>query len=289
MFSHEYDLFSTKYITLIFPCKKCGNRIEEIIDSIPTPNLLAEKDMHSATLEQEFVDVECPNCHTNHTIILGSSICGGELYSEDLDENTSFVSEEIDDYFEDYTKTVESNTQFFDTFCKQMEKNKKLFANEILSGELAITLDKLLFSNIITCLETYLSDALINTIKSNQLFFKNFVKNFEEYKKQHFTLNEIYEKLEKLETIVKDDLFSLMYHNLPKIKKIYKITFDIDFPNNLGDIMRKISVRHDLVHRNGKNKDDEEIIITKDELNETYNLVFNFVKEIDDKLNAKIT
>ena len=79
-----------------------------------------------------------------------------------------------------------------------------------------------------------------------------------------------------------------MYHNLFKIKNIYKIAFDINFPDNTADVMRKVSVRHDLVHRNGKDKEGNLITITKDELNETYNLVYDFIKKIDTQLNERI-
>lgn len=92
----------------------------------------------------------------------------------------------------------------------------------------------------------------------------------------------------RLWIILKKDLFNLMYHNLFKIKNIYKITFDINFPDNTSDVMRKVSVRHDLVHRNGKDKEGNLITITKEELNETYNLVYDFIKQIDTQLNEKI-
>ena len=95
--------------------------------------------------------------------------------------------------------------------------------------------------------------------------------------------------MDKLQKRVKDDLFELMYHNLPKISNIYKIIFDIDIPDNMGEIMQRIKIRHDLVHRNGKDKNNKEINISKPQLVETYDLIYNFIKEIDNKLNERIT
>lgn len=289
MFNCEFDAFSTRSITLRFYCSKCGEKIEEVIESFPSPNLLSERDTYLGTLETDCTDIECPNCHKDYNIQLASSMYGGELYSDDLDEDTEMEIEDIeDDYFEDYSEIVESNTSFFDTFYIQMEANKRLFENSVLAPDLEITLDKLLFANIITCLETYLSDALINIVLNNENYLKRFVENFKDYKDNSLKLCDIFKKMESLKKQVKEDLFALMYHNLPKIKEIYKTTLNIDFPNNIGDVMKKIYVRHHLVHRNGKDRDGNQIIITKDELNQTYDLIFKFVKEIDNQFKEKI-
>lgn len=170
-----------------------------------------------------------------------------------------------------------------------MEANKRLFENFVLAPDLEISLNKLLFVNIITCLETYLSDALINSVLDNESNLKRFVENFIDYKDRSFKLCDIYNRMDNLKKLVKEDLYNLMYHNLPKIRAIYKKILNIDFPNNIDDIMKKINDRHHLVHRNGKDLDGNQIIISKEELNQTYDLIYNFVKEIDNQFKEKIT
>ena len=109
MFNCEFDAFSTRSITLRFYCSKCGEKIEEIIESLPSPNFMSERDTYSGTLETDCTDIECPNCHKNYNIQLASSMYGGELYSDDLDEDTEMEIEDIeDDYFKDYSEIVES-------------------------------------------------------------------------------------------------------------------------------------------------------------------------------------
>ena len=142
MFSCEFDAFSTRSIILRFHCSECGEEIEEVIESFPSPNLLSERDTYSGTLETDCTDIECPNCHKDYNIQLASSMYGGGLYSDDLDEDTEMEIEDIeDDYFEDYSEIVESNSLFFDTFCIQMEANQRLFENSVLAPDLEITLD----------------------------------------------------------------------------------------------------------------------------------------------------
>lgn len=289
MFNRDFNAFTARSITLKFRCSECEEIIEETIECIPSPNLLSDRDTYTGTLETDCTDIECPNCHKNYNIQLASSMYGGELYSDDLDEDTKMEVEDIEDnYFEDYSEIVESNSLFFDTFYTQMEANKRLFENFVLAPDLEISLNKLLFVNIITCLETYLSDALINSVLGTEIYLKRFVENFKDYKDSSLKLCDIYKKMENLKNLVKKDLYNLMYHNLPKIKAIYKTTLNIDFPNNIDDIMKKIHVRHHLVHRNGKDPDGNQIIITKEELYQTYDLIFNFVKEIDNQFKEQI-
>lgn len=289
MFNRDFNAFTARSITLKFRCSECEEIIEETIECIPSPNLLSDRDTYTGTLETDCTDIECPNCHKNYNIQLASSMYGGELYSDDLDEDTKMEVEDIEDnYFEDYSEIVESNSSFFDTFYTQMEANKRLFENSVLTPDLEIALDKLLFANIITCLETYLSDALINTVLDNECYLKRFVENFKDYNDNSFKLCDIYKKFENLRNLVKEDLYKLMYHNLFKIRPIYKTTFDIVFPENISDVAKKISIRHHLVHRNGKDHDGNQIIITKEELNQTYDLIFNFVKEIDNQFKEQI-
>lgn len=290
MFNRDFNTFTARGITLRFRCSECEEMIEETIESIPSPNLLSDHDTYTGTLETDCTDIECPTCHKNYNIQLTSSIYGGELYSDDLDEDTEMEVEDIDDnYFENYSEIVESNSLFFDTFCTQMEANKRLFENFVLAPDLEISLNKLLFVNIITCLETYLSDALINSVLDNESNLKRFVENFKDYKDRSFKLCDIYNRMDNLKKLVKEDLYNLMYHNLPKIRAIYKKILNIDFPNNNDDIMKKINDRHHLVHRNGKDLDGNQIIISKEELNQTYDLIFDFVKKIDNQFKTKIT
>ena len=199
MFNCEFNVFSTKSITLKFICSDCNEEIEETIENIPSPNLLSDKDTYSGTLETDCAYIECPNCHKNYTIQLCASMYGGELFSDDLDENTVVEVEDIEEeYYEDYSEIVESNSCFFETFSNQMETNKKLFDNTILDHDLQIALNKLLYANIITCLETYLSDALINSILGKEIYLQKFVENFRDYQKFSFHLNEIYKIMDDL-------------------------------------------------------------------------------------------
>ena len=54
-------------------------------------------DTHRTTLEETSSDIDCPYCSENYSVNLGSSCCGGELYCDDLPENTQYSIEESED------------------------------------------------------------------------------------------------------------------------------------------------------------------------------------------------
>ena len=75
----------------------------------------------------------------------------------------------------------------------------------------------------------------------------------------------------------------MLYHNLPKISGIYKNTLDIQFPS-IKEVMKLINIRHDLIHRNGKNKDGDVIEISKEKLIDTISTIKKFISDIEDQI-----
>jgi hypothetical protein len=58
----------------------------------------------------------------------------------------------------------------------------------------------------------------------------------------------------------------------------------VKFPDELGDIYRAILKRHDIVHRNGKNKDGEEILLQKGDVSALIEKVEQLAQAIDVQL-----
>ncbi|MBE8232813.1 MAG: hypothetical protein HAW67_03695, partial [Endozoicomonadaceae bacterium] len=103
-----------------------------------------------------------------------------------------------------------------------------------------------------------------------------------------FSLSDVYKTHENIETEVKKYLLSLMWHNLGKIKPIYKSTLNIDFPEKdiITSIFQAIKIRHDLVHRNGKSTSGEEILITKEGIKKLIDDSSSFVNHINNQLDS---
>ncbi|MBD0262586.1 MAG: hypothetical protein ICV78_07645 [Tolypothrix sp. Co-bin9] len=86
---------------------------------------------------------------------------------------------------------------------------------------------------------------------------------------------------------VKKYLSSQVWHNLKKVKPMYKDTFDIKFPEHLEELFKAIEKRHHFVHRNGKSKDGEEIILSQKNIEELMAEARKLVDYIDEQFVNK--
>lgn len=190
-----------------------------------------------------------------------------------LDE---FNNEELD---------VIVHSEFYYVFITNIENIEKLLKIYINDESTKQVMYKMLYANIITAMETYLGDAFINTTFKSDEFITNFANNYEDTKNRKVSVSEALRGTKYLFNIITDDMQNILYHNLPKVKNIYKFTLGVEFPKDTGKLMENISVRHDIVHRNGKNKRNDEIELNKDDIIKVKEKIVEFITSIDSKLN----
>lgn len=65
---------------------------------------------------------------------------------------------------------------------------------------------------------------------------------------------------------------------------MYEDTFEIEFPN-IEEVAKIVVNRHNMVHRNGKDKDGNEIVIDKESVENVINIVDEFIHSIDNLIN----
>lgn len=150
-----------------------------------------------------------------------------------------------------------------------------------VEGSVANCFYRLLFVNVITALETYLSDAFINTVVPNPALMRRFIESTPEFQSEKVALSDVFKAIEEIEQKAKSYLADVVWHNLQRVKPMYKDTLDIDFPKDIGAIFRAIIKRHDIVHRNGKTKSGDEISIQQKDVIDLINAVNIFTQHID--------
>lgn len=187
----------------------------------------------------------------------------------------------------DYAKAVLSNVNYFQTFSDEISR-LKLLNNIVIEDEMTLkTLQRQVYIGAITCLETYLSDALVNKVLSSQEFLESFISKYD-FGERKIDINKLFDYVKDAENIAKGAMLDLMYHNLPKVSQIYKAVVGVEFPK-FSTIMKAVLTRHDLVHRNGKTKGGEEVEISKEIVNTVIADVEIFIKDINQKLEKQIT
>jgi len=154
--------------------------------------------------------------------------------------------------FENFKKV---NKDYFSNFEENIKLIRSLIQiTSITSKDESQYLKNMLFSNVITCIEAYLSDALKAIVMSKKEYLRKFVETFKNFKSEKFELQDVFNQYDNIEDRAIKAILDIIYHDLPKVKGIYQDALGITFPN-IGIIMKAVFKRHDFVHRNGKTKD----------------------------------
>ena len=243
---------------------------------MPAPDLMAES--HHDSINSDVFETNCENCGELFDVTLAMGIYGGEGYMDDVEEILDVDDEipgEDDEYFDQelYKATHDEIERVMDGM-------------NILDVDSQSFLFRLLYANVISRMEAYLCDTLVSEVLKDAASQRKFTENDMDLEKQNFSFTDIYAWMDKLPTFIRKSLKELIYHNLPKIKPVYKAVLDVD----LGDIsylMKAIQVRHDIVHRNGKDKDGNMCIVDKDSVKELSTKVSEFIENIEGQLRDK--
>ena len=127
---------------------------------------------------------------------------------------------------------------------------------------------RLLYANVITALETYLSDKFISSVNADEKLLRRFVETTPEFEKRKLTLSEVFNAHESIKNEVKTHLLEVVWHRLDKVEPMFRDTLGIGFPPEMGELHKALIVRHDCVHRNGRTKDGEEHVLSESAIRE---------------------
>lgn len=192
---------------------------------------------------------------------------------------------DLSDYLRD---AISKNTQFYQNFNESIANIRDLGKASLENPKLQSTLHNLLFANTIAAMETYLSDAFINTVSNDPVLIRKFMETTPAFNEKKYKLSEIFSWLDDTKKSVTQYLLEIIYHNIFVVKNMYKCTLDIDFPDDMESIQKAVMTRHDIVHRNGKTKTGDILTITEKEVISNIELISGFISDVDKQLKAKI-
>ena len=185
--------------------------------------------------------------------------------------------------FEHLEDVVKPHTRFFEVFqhstaeISELARQGEALANTDL-------LAKVLFANIITALETYLSDTFVYTVISVPPLIRRLVESDPEFRKRKLMLSDIFRRHDGIKGEVAEYLEGLMYHNLAKVRELYRGTLCVDFPKEMAEIYRAIDDRHDIVHRNGRRRTGEFVNIDLRSLEQLLAAATRLVEQVDSQV-----
>ncbi|HBK41548.1 MAG TPA: hypothetical protein DDZ57_08285 [Porphyromonadaceae bacterium] len=145
-------------------------------------------------------------------------------------------------------------------------------------------LQRILFANVYSSMEAFLQDTCMYYLRRDQRFKETFLKSQESLSKEKIYLSEIFDKISRVDYKIQNAVENTVFHRLSQeICPLFKNTFGIAFPD-YKYIDDNLTIRHDIVHRNGCSKDKSKFhIISKDQLYELIEKVDKFVHALFDE------
>lgn len=183
-----------------------------------------------------------------------------------------------------------SNTEYFQTFLEGIKNVQRLLQLEPPMNEQKAILNRLLYANVVSLMETFLADAITNLVQNNLSLKRKLIEKVPTFSKSTITKSEAFAWFERIDKEVADYLQSdVTYHNIFTVEKLYRSVLDVRFPppDNLADLSRIIKTRHDIVHRNGKTVEGETIILSPNDVKFAIKTVSEFISHVEKQLPHK--
>jgi hypothetical protein len=206
----------------------------------------------------------------------------GELFdiSYEWTRPIGYYEDESEEFF---FETIVQTTEHHQVFNEAITNVEQLLDLKIPSQNQSLLL-KLLYANVITAIETYLSDIFISTVVNDKDLFRKFIEKTPEFKEKKISISDIFKNIDSIKKEAGDYLMGILWHNFGKIKPMFKDTLEVDFPDEMKLLFEAARIRHDLVHRNGKDKENKKHTIFDNTVRDLIEISKNFVSHIDSQL-----
>ena len=157
-----------------------------------------------------------------------------------------------------FIEKVNDGKSAYDVYQKSISQITELMKVNVESSELQEYYFRLLYANVISAMEAYLSKTIITLVLNDENSLWNFVRKFK-WNEEKVKIADVKEVYDGINVRVQTELAGILYHNLSKVKKMYKEILDIDIltdHNEMNFLYNAVETRHDIVHRNGRANED---------------------------------
>lgn len=100
---------------------------------------------------------------------------------------------------------------------------------------------------------------------------------------------DVYSNSDIVKKIVLKTLSDFLYHNIAKIVPVYSAVLGEKSPDEVRKNMRPVilisKVRHDIVHRNGVDKDGNPVLLNKEVLLQAMKDIYDFVDNMKSSID----
>lgn len=164
------------------------------------------------------------------------------------------------DYDEGLFEAVSHNTAARQTLEEALNQITALLS-VFVPIALEASFHRLLFANVITAFETYLSDTFINLVFADDALLQKYLDADPTFKDRKLLFKDVLREAAVVEDTARKELLDIVWHNIGKAKTLYRDVLGADL-GDVNDVAVAIQTRHDIVHRNGRRKDGTVLSVT---------------------------
>jgi len=262
---------------------ECGEHREEVVH-VSEPNFMAEKSKDSAS--ESYEEIICDSCGVEHEITVINTFGGADCYVDngEIDVHFGMPYYPESDYDQDELEWFIGSKTQIEIFNNQIKSVEKLLEVEV-DEETFFSLLVMLHGHVVAAIEAYLASTFIHQVTNSEELTRKLIETDPTFSKMKFTLKEIFEKQEGLKLTVATYLKDLIFHDLKKVKPMYKDVLECEF----GDItwlFQAVLTRHHCVHRAGLDKEGEQVEISIGSIKELVAKAVALTSEIEKKVSA---
>jgi len=208
------------------------------------------------------------------TLEVTTDLGEGDRFSDDYPMTFSYEFDEDGKIVEQLNRHIDTSSFFagnddYESYVVERSGHQIAFQTSVM-GILSLlaqppeappdkkSLNRLLYVNVITILECYLSDFFISRIKEDSKLLRKLIETTRTFKEQKITVSDVFQTMDAIEKRANSYLAGLVWHRLDHVGKLYEKSLGVVFPSDMNALRNAIKVRHELVHRNGKKQDGTE-------------------------------
>ena len=145
-----------------------------------------------------------------------------------------------------------------------------------------LSLQRMCYASIITAMEAYLGDILKREIFDRQTVKERFVASYKPFREQSFPLTNLYKALSAIDAEIKKALDTLSLHNIGPARSLFRSTLLTEFSEeSLRVIGAAVKLRHDIIHRNGRDTKGDMLSVERRDVVELSKEVLCFTHNVD--------
>lgn len=231
--------------------------------SCPEPNYMAERNRDSYVESDD--EVDCEECGENYRVAIMNSFGGADVSVDggniEVHSNGPYYDEEDrdDDMYwrEEPSEQLRILNSHLNSAGDLLEIN--------VGQNNAFSLDVMIYGHVVAATEGFLSSVFIKTTTGSEDLIKRLVETDPKFSEMQFSMSQLFKERESIKDTVAVYLQNLIFHDLKKVKPMYKAVLGLDL-GDIGWLFKAVSKRHDCVHRAGYGKDGNQIAFEEDEL-----------------------